>query len=433
VQKLAKYVDELASGLQPDRGQEKITFWEDGENIIFQEGAVQPAPGQYLLVPKPQSGPLVGLEDARFSDGTRNVFQGFLDKLYRWAEGDASPTDVTRLLGAGPALDAYAGVEDATLTAPATQWSIVARGNEVYATNYVDEPQLWQLSSPANAINHHAAGGCDLHANFRASIVGKIGPFLLYFRLIDAASTVQDFSVVWCNSDDPLIWTPAVTNSAGGLEFRDLGSPIICAQPFADGYAVYGLDECRYLYPVPAPDYFGQRPLLSGIGAMGKHSVVPVDRLQYGMGTRGVWMHDGSESRYIDMPDIHDYIYDDINAAQSSKCIAAWDGIEHLVLFFWPSAQSLVPDKGAAFNTRNKTWTKLGYSRSAYCRGSVWEAALTGAYEGDVWLHSGVGFAPTGGGEPLLLESERNLLSLPGYGQMGYGMGYYGSTKAGED
>ena len=424
MQPLIKYNREIESGLQPDRGEEKIEFWEDGENIIFQEGAVQPAPGQFLWVPKPQGDALIGLEDARFSDGTRNICMGYLDKLYLWTEGDATATDVSRLVGG-----AYAGVADATTTAEATQWSIVARGNEIYATNYIDEPQVL-LSGAANFVDLDTVS--DLAANYRCAIFGKIGPFLFAFRTA-AGATINDFTIDWCSSDDPTVWTPATTNSAGQLEARDLGSPIICAKPYADGYAVYGLDECRYVYPVPAPDYLGIRPLLSGIGAVSKHSVVPVDRIQYGMGTRGIWMHDGSQSNYIDTPDVHDSIYGDLNQTQVTKCVAVYDGIEHLVLFFWPSRYSTVINKCVAYNTRNKTWTKLGYARTAYCRGSVWEAALTGSNGGDVWMHAGVGFAPTGEGEPLVLDSERSLLILPGFGGMGFGMGYFGSIKVGED
>jgi len=419
VRSLKKYIEEIPTGLQPDRGEDRIDFWEDGENIIFQDGALQPAPGQYLLLPKPQASPVVGLLDSRSSDGKRNIFVGTLDSIHHWAEFAA----VVDRTVAGD----YSGVEEATATAPATLWSMVSWGDRVFATNYVDEIQTWVLGGAATFLGMSNGAWSDLPANYRASILGKIGPFLFAFRTA-AGATINDFTIDWCDFDDPAVWTPAVTNAAGSLEVRDLGSPIVAAVPFADGYAVYGVNECRYLAPVPAPDYFGIRPLLSGIGALSKASVVSVERLQYGMGPRGIWAHDGSQVQYIDTPDVHDYIYSNINQAQASKCVAAFDSVENLVMFFWPSGGSIYLDLGVAFNRNNATWTKLSFARTASSPGYAFEGALTGSREGDVWAHPAIGFAPADTGAPLTFSPTLTLLTHAGYGHCGYGMGYYGST-----
>jgi hypothetical protein len=347
---------------------------------------------------------------------------GTLTKLHRWIEYEASTEDATRAAGGD-----YAGVEDATATAPATLWSIVSWGDWVFATNYIDEIQIFQGSIAAGTNFVDLDTLADITASHRADILGKIGPFLFMFRVKDNAGAVQDFTIEWCDNDDPLTWTPATANAAGTLEARDLGSPIIAAVPFADGYAVYGVNECRYLSFVGAPDYFGLRPLLSGVGALGKASVIPVERLQYGMGPRGIWVHDGSQSKYIDTPDIHDYIYGDINRDQVSKSVVAYDAIENMVLFFWPSEDSMYLDRGAGFNRNNRSWTKLSYARTAYSSGQAFEAALTGSRAGDVWLHSSPGFAPVGEGTPLILTPSVTNFQI-GYGQGGYGQGYYGGN-----
>jgi hypothetical protein len=419
VKEFQSITQEIATGLAPDIGSAAVPLWEDGENVIFQEGAVQPAPGQYLILPKPQSSIVRGITDARFSDGTRNLFLGTLTNLFRWIEDAASPVDVTRIVGDG---GDYACLEDATITAQASHWSMVPWGDVIFATNYVDKLQVWELSSPANFQNFEDYS--DQGADFRGAILGKIGPFLLIFRTKDTG-VINDFTIIWCDNDDPTVFTPAVANAAGALEARDLGSPIIAAIPFANGYAAYGIDECRYVSFVGAPDYIGIRPLLEGVGALSKASVVAVGRVQYGMGARGIWMHDGSQHDYIDGP-VHDYVFDNINQDQASKSIAIYDGIENLVIFSYPTAESLYNNRSVAFNRNNGTWTKLAYARTAYCPGKVWEACITGDRSGDVWLHSGIGFAPTGSGTPLSLVAGATI-SPPGYGGMGYGQGYYGS------
>lgn len=402
---------EIPSGIFPDLESDKVPLWLDSSNVYFTDGGVRPIPGQFVAANKLQ--PLAGTGLIELVQaGEKVVFWGTPGPeghLYRWAEGEAVVTQVTRTSGG-----AYAGVGI---------WSLAAFGETVLATNGIDEPQVYGYTGALTNFQdlYAASGVTGLSDTDTWELLHQFGPFIFAFN-----TDLLDSGVLWADEDSFIDWLPTAGNAAGDLNIRRLTTGIKAVQELAQGIAVYGTDQLHHVFFVGGQLVHGQRFLLDRVGALGKHSVVSVGNLNFGMGIRGIWRTDGNQVEYIDKNAIHDFVYEDINREHWHKSIA-WvnPAIEH-VFFSYPSASAIENDKTVGFNWRTGAWTKLDFGRSAATSGEVFDDSLFISSSGNVLIESPTS---TGLGEGLPLElTPSGSLGGQGAGAWGAGQGGAGGS-----
>jgi hypothetical protein len=411
MRKLASIVDEIESGLQPSVALDKAVLWVDGENVIFDRGGVGPMLGHYVLFAKPASLPILGLQEALVG-GNKYIFFGDKENLYYWKEGDAAATDVTH--GAGD----YTGGD-------LDKWSFCPWGEHMVACNGDNEvPQYWDSSAPSAFVDFNT--GTDYPSSGRAEVAAKVGPFLFFLNTDQEVYVLQ-----WCDEDDRAVWTPTTGNLAGDLALRDLNSPIRCAVRLGPGLGVYGDDKLHAVNLVGSPLVFGQEQRLDGIGAFGKHSVSVLDRLNFGMGPRGIFMTDGVSFEYIDHPAIHDLIYEDINL-EATQLVTSWvDPAQWTVFFSYPQGGHDTNSRSVGYNYKNRTWGIFKMARTAASSEGIFNGALAGDVDGNVYLQGLRGTVPSPEAEPLTLDEPTAEASM-GYGKGGYGDLGYGGYWSGD-
>lgn len=407
---LAKIIQEIPTGLKPSLSPEGIPLWIDGRNVIFQEKCVQPIPGQYALFTKPEQAPVRGcLEFRPASADVKWIVWGTAKHLYTWNTGTGLVVDRTRASGD------YSG-DDETL------WSFMSFGNEIIACN--GQHDLVQYWNPTMADFDDLA---DVSAYFwndaKAEVTRKLGPFCHIFGMDDNNGGSQ--AGHWSDEDSTSIWFPSTVTKAGDLAYRELESPIWAVEPIAGGLGVYGLDRLIMTEYVGFPLWFGQGRQVTGVGAISKNSIIPVGRLNYGMGPRGFFRTDGFEVEYIDQPDIHDWVYDNLNR-DKGHLVCGWPDVsENSVFWSIPLGVDATDNNiTVSFNFRVGVWTICSFARTAATSASILPYPITFDKYGNAYAHGVGSMVPSGEQKPMLLEATAHLQL--GWGHGGWGQGGWG-------
>lgn len=319
-------------------------LWADGRNILFREGGPQKELGWTELGTATGTGVIRGADALQDSAGTQRLFFGDQTSLFMW--------DVSSITQIATGLSGSTNESGTTI---ATAWSFARFGNWMLATNGADDPQVWKTGSSSSTL-----AGTTFTT---AEIFVKRGPHVLAFNT-NNGSLEGAISYEWCDEDDPETWTPSALNAAGNQQIRDLDGPIKAAVNFGQYIAVLGKDSSYIVDYTGAPFYFPYRPMLRGIGAVGKMAVVEANRLLYGVSKSGIWRTDGVSYQYIDTPAIREYLRDTASTSQTSKTVAWHDDEYQMVNFSIPGSAG-EPSVTLGWNYGNDTWTIRDWGRSA--------------------------------------------------------------------
>ncbi len=407
---LGKFSQEIPTGLFPDIEADKSPLWADGRNVLFEDGGTRPTLGRIVIAIKTQAHPGTGLIEM-IQGAKKTLFWGTPKvgtdngKLFRWQEGDTSIEDVSR-------------VGDYTGTGI---WSLVPWGEWVLATNGVDPPQVYGHPDDVNDFIdlYNATGVTGLLAGDTWELVTATQAFIFALNM-----DFNNQAFKWSTEDNVQVWNPLPSNQAGDGVARNLYSEIIAVSALANGLGVYGRDQLHFIEHIGGQLVHGTRPLLKGIGAYGKHSVVEVGGVNYGFGPRGFWKTDGAQSQYIDKDSVHDFVIDQLDEPNAHK-VTSWVDSNAFTVFwslpvFLGSGENQIT---VGFNYVTEAWTVVESGSTAATSGSVFETIHHIGFAGALMEEtSEVGTFP---GIPISLVASNQVIF--GYGRLGYGeLGYGG-------
>lgn len=314
----------LKTGLFPGIPAQAVPLWADGENVYFDEFGVKSMPGwsfqhQNTIEAAAQIGGLAQGQDGNFI----RIAYGTEENLYFFEPG----------VGATHLRTGFNG----------NRWSIIPFGTWFLFSNGVDPVQIWKNSGLATDL----AG-----TNFTsAEILLQRGPHILAVNTSNGGNWVQ-----WSHIDDPEQWIPTPTNAAGDLPIREITGDILAAVPLGTNFMLYGHDVAVLLQYLGAPLYFGSRPAINGIGAVGKYSVASVGNSNYGFGEGGFFRTDGVNFQYIDEP-VKGWIAENLNQGAKREIRAYHDEVETTVRWSIPTGGSVVPNAGLSYNYKQNAWS----------------------------------------------------------------------------
>ncbi len=363
ITELAKLRQELASGIFPSTYDLQIPLWKDGENVEFSSTGVRKIEGWTAPLTKLASVPVRGMVDQRDSSAGLNLFWGTVSNIYKWNSSTVSA------VGTG-----YSGNTDSSATVNASVWSMLTWGDWVLATNNIDTPQIYKGTSFAAM-----AGGVPT----RARIFQKLGPHVLAFNT-NAGSTTYE----WCDTDDPDDWTPVADNRAGNNIIREAESEFVCAVPLGDRIAVYCRNQMFLITYLANSLVFGHKLALEGIGAVSQESVISVGSLNYGLMRDRVFVtNGGGQPKYIDTPEVRDWLQENFNAAQEEKVCGYHEYKKNTVTWYIPTSTS-EPDKGISYNYDNGVWSFLDHGRTCAKERGAFEYPVVATKDGDIYFNN---------------------------------------------
>ena len=199
------------------------------------------------------------------------------------------------------------------------------------------------------------------------------------------ATTVLDpMQIRWSDQESFDIWTPAITNQAGGFRLSH-GSEIITAMQTRQEILVYTDSAMYSMQFVGAPYVWSLSILADNISIIGQNAVATVNNITYWMGIDKFYMYTG---RVDTLPcSLRQYIYSDINLTESSQVIAGTNEGYNEVWWFYCSANSNVIDKYVIYNHLERTWYYGTMSRTAWFDSSLRDFPLATGYNGQLVYH----------------------------------------------
>lgn len=169
--------------------------------------------------------------------------------------------------------------------------------------------------------------------------------------------------VRWSEQEDPLIWEPTPTNTAG-FQRLTYGSRLVTAEKTRQETLIWSdnaLYSMRYLGP---PYTFGFNTISAEVTIASPNSVITASNITYWMGLDKFYAYSG---RVDTLPcSLRQYVFDDINGTQLEQVYAGTCEKFNEVWWFYPSAESVQIDRYVVYNYLEKVWYYGTMPRTAW-------------------------------------------------------------------
>jgi hypothetical protein len=197
-------------------------------------------------------------------------------------------------------------------------------------------------------------------------LVSQNDKHLLAFGCTPYASSAPDFDpllIRWATQDDPTVWTPLVTNSAGFIRLSN-GDRIRRALRTRQEILVWTESTLVSLQFLGTTDVFGIQELADNISLFGCRAVATMNNVTYWMGVDKFYVYDG---RVNTLPcTIRDYIFKDINYEQGDQIVCGTNEGWNEIWWFYPSENSNTNDRYVIYNFVEKIWYYGNLHRTAW-------------------------------------------------------------------
>jgi hypothetical protein len=194
------------------------------------------------------------------------------------------------------------------------------------------------------------AGAADVPDEAMQILVSQNDKHLLAFGCTPFGSSAPTFDpllIRFASQDDPVMWTPLVTNSAGFIRLSN-GDRIKRALRTRQEILVWTESTLVTLQFLGTTDVFGVQELADNISLFGPRAVSTMNNVTYWMGVDKFYIYDG---RVNTLPcPIRDYIFKDINYDQSIQIVSGTNEGWNEIWWFYPSENSNINDRYVIYN-----------------------------------------------------------------------------------
>ena len=174
----------------------------------------------------------------------------------------------------------------------------------------------------------------------------------------------------WATQDQPNVWTPLVTNSAGFIRLSR-GSKIVCAVTTRQEILVYTEGTLNSLQFLGTADVFSIQELADNISILSPRAVAVVNNVAYWMGKDKFYAYSG---RVETLPStLRNHVFTNLNYAQADQIVSGTNEGWNEIWWFYPTANSQVNDAYVVYNHLEKIWYYGTINRTAWLDSPVRE------------------------------------------------------------
>lgn len=394
--------------------------WYDANLVRWYENTLRPVGGWRKRSTAQLSGVCRGILTWRDNSAVRWIALGTHTKLYAMNQGgtlkDITPTGFTAGVADAVVKTGYGYQEygsyaygvarpDVGSNTPATTWSMDTWGEYLVACSSSDGKLYeWQLDFATPTI---AAAIANAPTGNKAVMVTAER---ILFALGAGGNPRK---VQWCDQEDNTDWTPATDNLAGDYELATPGTLLAGKRVKGINLLFTDVDVHTAQY-VGAPFVYGFEKAGSGCGLISAQSVAAIDTAAIWMSKSGFWIYDGYAKPLPS--DVGDYVFQNINYAQSSKIYAVHNSQFGEIWWYYPSNSSNENDSYVTFNYRENHWSIGTLARTAGSHAGVYTNPLMVSVDGYVYEHE-VGFSYDGAtvyaeSGPVQIGNGDNIMSV---------------------
>jgi hypothetical protein len=252
------------------------------------------------------------------------------------------------------------------------------RNGAIYYWKYIDG--VATRATPLATTTISGVAPSDVPAVAMQTLVSQNDKHLLAFGCTPYGGGALDPLLIrWATQDQPNVWTPLITNSAGFLRVSR-GSEIVCALATRQEILVFTDGTLNSLQFLGTADVFGLTELSDNISILSPRSVVGVNNVAYWFGHDKFYAYSG---RVETLPcSLRNHVFGNLNYDQADQIISGTNEGWNEVWWFYPTADSNVNNAYVIFNHLEKIWYYGKIDRTAWSDSSLrpYPQALTGTY-----------------------------------------------------
>jgi hypothetical protein len=174
----------------------------------------------------------------------------------------------------------------------------------------------------------------------------------------------------WATQNQPNVWTPLVTNSAGFLRVSR-GSQIVRAIATRQEVLVFTEGTLSSLQYLGTTDVFGIQELSDNISILSPRGVTTVNNTVYWMGHDKFYAYSG---RVETLPcTLRNHVFQNINYDQADQIVCGTNEGWNEIWWFYPSANATTNDSYVIYNYLERIWYYGTIARTAWLDNSLRE------------------------------------------------------------
>jgi hypothetical protein len=252
------------------------------------------------------------------------------------------------------------------------------RNGPIYYWTYANG--TGERATPLATTTISGVAPSDVPAEAMQVLVSQNDKHLLCFGATPFGGGAFDPLLIrWATQDQPNVWTPLVTNSAGFLRVSR-GSAIVAAIATRQEILVFTEGTLNSLQYLGTTDVFGLQELADNISILSARSVVTVNNTAYWFGHDKFYAYGG---RVETLPcSIRNHVFQNLNYSQADQIISGTNEGWNEVWWFYPTADSNINNAYVIYNHLEKIWYYGTIDRTAWSDSSLREypQALTATY-----------------------------------------------------
>lgn len=254
------------------------------------------------------------------------------------------------------------------------------RGGEIYywepSLGYSSQNRAYPLSQLAGAADTPLFSNVVLSTDERHVVAFGANPI---------GETYQDPLLIrWSDQEDPAMWTPTATNSAGDIRVP-LGSFIVGAAQVRQEILVWtdvSLHSLQYIGP---PYVFSLQTLADNCSLISPNAEITVNNVTYWMGSDKFYAYSG---RVETLPcSLRRFIYSDIDMDQAYQVQVGLNEQYGEIMWFYCSKGSFRIDKYVVYNYLENIWYYGEIARTAWYDSHTKGAPYAASYDGYLYQH----------------------------------------------
>lgn len=210
------------------------------------------------------------------------------------------------------------------------------------------------------------SGAADVPNKAMQTLVSQNDKHLLAFGCQPYAGSSTDFDpllIRWASQDDPGMWTPQVTNSAGFIRVSR-GSAIVRAVPTKQEILVFTEATLSSLQFTGTSDVFALQEIGDNLSFIGPRCVTVVNNMTFWMGHDKFYVYTG---RVETLPcTLRNHVFNNINYDQADQIICGTNEGWNEVWWMYPTANSNYNDAYVIYNHLERIWYYGTIERTAW-------------------------------------------------------------------
>jgi len=246
----------------------------------------------------------------------------------------------------------------------------------------------WIASTGVNTIGYalnQSYGASDVPTVQNNLIISDQSRFVLAFGCNDyGSSALNPMLIRWSDQENPIQWTPQVTNQAGSVQLSH-GSTIIGVQQTRQEILVFTDTSLYSLQYIGPPAVWESQLMGDNTELVGPNAAVVASGVTYWMGNGKFYTYNGTVQTLN--CDLREFVFSNINTQQYYQVYAGTNEAFNEVWWFYCSANSTVIDTYVVYNYVDNAWFYGYLGRTAWADSGITSYPVAATYANNLVYH----------------------------------------------